>query len=305
MKKTLLIPTLLLTCSSILAQPIITNAEDFAIGTVLKFQKCNPSSISVGNAGANQTWNFSGLSILPDTSTEWMLDPSMTSMGHLFPTANLVVKVSNGQYTYLEKTVNDNNIMGFIDTTLSFPATHYTNPMLIAKRPLSYGTIIKDTFMLAGSSAIGIVTISPDAYGTLILPNGTHNNVLRVKISQVHPWFTYTIYVWFNGITKSALLKVDNQSNVEYLLGEMTIGITEINEHMPFRFYPNPTRNKFQFESESNGELSIVNSLGQIAGRFSIEDTETAISTVDFSPGVYHLIFKIGNNISTSRIIIQ
>lgn len=43
------------------AQPIITNAEDFTIGTVLKFQKCNPTSVSAGSAGANQTWDFSTL----------------------------------------------------------------------------------------------------------------------------------------------------------------------------------------------------------------------------------------------------
>lgn len=305
MKKQFLILILITISNLVWAQPVITNAEDFDIGTVLKFQKCDPINVSAGNAGANQTWNFSNLTSLPDTSTEWMLDPSTTTNGSLFPTSNLVVKVSNGQFTYLNKTINENNIVGFIDTTSAFPATHYPNPMLIAKRPLNYGTVVTDTFTLSGSSALGIVTFNPDAYGTLILPNGTYNNVLRVKISQVHPWFSYNVYVWFDGITKSSLLKIDNQPNVEYLLSETVLGIAEINNQKIFNIYPNPTRNQLLFESESIGELIITNNQGQVVNRTSIKDKQTNISTSNFISGVYHLIFTSENNITTSKLIIQ
>lgn len=229
MKKRFTLLMLAIIPSIIWAQPIITNAEDFTIGTVLKFQKCNPTSVSAGSAGANQTWDFSTLTALPDTTTEWMLSPSSTTNGSLFPTANQVEKYSDGRFVYVNKTATENYLVGFIDTTSIYPATRYPNPMIFATRPLNYGTIVTDTFTMAGSSAIGIITINPDAYGTLILPNGTHNNVLRIKITEVHPWFNFVVYVWFNGINTSALLKIDNQPNVEYLLSETT-GIGEINK---------------------------------------------------------------------------
>ncbi len=202
------------------AQPTVTNAEDFTIGTVLKFQKCNTKGITEGKSGPNQTWDFSKLKPTGDTITEWMVLPSSTTHGHLFPTANQVEKYSDGSFVYVNKTESENLLVGYVDTTKAFPPTHYPNPMLFAKRPLNYGVTITDTFTMKGSPALGIITIEPDAYGTLILPNGTHNNVLRVKITETHPWFTFTIFVWFDGIKTSSLLKIDSQPNVEYLISE-------------------------------------------------------------------------------------
>lgn len=205
------------------AQPTVTNAEDFTIGTVLTFQKCEPKGINEGKSGANQTWDFSKLVSLPETTTEWMVLPSSTTHGHLFPTANQVEKYSDGSFVYVNKTENENYIVGYVDTTSIYPPTDYPDPMLFAKRPIKYGMVITDEFVMKGSAAKGTVTIEADAYGTLILPNGTHDNVLRVKITEVHPWFTFSVYVWFDGIHTSALLKIDNQPNVEYLLSE-TVG---------------------------------------------------------------------------------
>lgn len=304
MKKQFTLLMLAIIPTIVWAQPTITNAEDFTIGTVLKFQKCNPTSVSAGNAGANQTWNFSTLTSLPDTTTEWMVLPSSTTNGSLFPTANQVEKYSDGRFVYVTKTANENYLVGFIDTTSSYPATHYPNPMLFAKRPLNYGTIVTDTFTITGSSALGIVTINPDAYGTLILPNGTHNNVLRVKITEVHPWFNFIVYVWFDGINTSALLKIDNQPNVEYLLSE-TVGITEISKQRGFNFYPNPATKQISFESEDAGELLITNNLGQVVLQISIKGKQTNISTEKLEHGIYHLIFETKKHKATSELIIQ
>ncbi len=304
MKKQFTLLMLTIIPAIVWGQPTITNAEDFTIGTVLKFQKCNPTSVSAGSSGASQTWNFSALATLPDTTTEWMVLPSSTTNGSLFPTANQVEKYSDGRFVYVNKTANENYLVGFIDTTNSYPATHYPNPMLFAKRPLNYGTIVTDTFTMTGSSALGIVTINPDAYGTLILPNGTHNNVLRVKITEVHPWFNFIVYVWFDGINTSALLKIDNQPNVEYLLSE-TVGIAEINNKRYFNFYPNPATKQISFESEDTGELSITNNLGQVVLQIFINDKQTNISTENLEHGIYHLTFETKKTKTTSELIIQ
>lgn len=291
------------------SQPIVKNAEDFSIGTVLKFQKCDPTSVSVGNAGANQTWDFSNLVTVADTTTEWMVLPSSTTNGSAFPSANLCEKYSDGRFIYVNKTLNENYLVGFVDTTAAFPPTSYPNPMLFAKRPLNYGTIIKDTFTMTGSSANGIVTINPDAYGTLILPNGTHNNVLRVKITEVHPFFNFTVYVWFNGINTSALLKIDDQPNVEYLLNETTTSIAKIEKSIKTTLYPNPCFTQTILHTENNlknASLMVYNSMGVKVKEVKNISGQTATFFRDNLPsGLYFLSLTEDNKvISVEKLLI-
>jgi hypothetical protein len=304
MKKQLTMLMLAIIHSIVWGQPTIDNAENFTIGTILKFQISNPTGVTAGNPGANQTWNFSNLIATPDTITEWMVSPSSTSQGYLFPTANQVEKYSDGRFVYVNKTVSENYIVGFVDTTASYPPTFYTDPMLFAKRPLNFRTIVTDTFRIAGSSGIGIVTLNPDAYGTLILPNGTYNNVLRVKITEVHPWFNYTVYVWFDGVHNSSLLKIDNQPDVAYLLSETT-EISKTTDPVKYNYYPNPSSNHILFNAEETGVLTITNNLGQLALKISIKDKQTYISTENLKAGIYYLTFNTMKQKTSSKLIIQ
>ena len=195
-------------------------------------------------------------------------------------------------------------MVGFVDTTSVNPATHFPDPLLFAVRPLIYGTVVTDTFTITGSPALGIVTINPDAYGTLILPYGTLINILRVKITEVHPWFTVTTYVWFDGTITSALLKIEENSEVEYLLNE-TLGIAENEKQKNFSFYPNPATKQILFESEDTGELSIANNLGQVTFQTFIKDKQTVISTDNLNAGIYHITFCAKKCTTVSELVIQ
>src|SRR5580658_7082388 len=85
------------------AQLEIKNAEDFQIGTVLKFQHCDTTGVQPGTGGENQTWDFSKLKQKPDTLTEWMVLPSETPYKDKFPKANQVEKYSDGSYVFADK----------------------------------------------------------------------------------------------------------------------------------------------------------------------------------------------------------
>ncbi|MFI5222431.1 MAG: hypothetical protein ACHQK8_08905, partial [Bacteroidia bacterium] len=78
MKKQFSILILAILPAFLCAQPTINNAENFTIGTVLTFQQCNSTGVSAGNSGASQTWDFTTLTSLGTTSTEWMVAPSST-----------------------------------------------------------------------------------------------------------------------------------------------------------------------------------------------------------------------------------
>lgn len=112
------------------AQPTVTNAEDFALGTSLTFQLCVPQNINWGTAGANQTWDYSGLQKVTDTLTEQMVVPAATAHGNEFPGATMAEKYSDGRFVYVNKTTAENYLLGFVDTVNEM-TMYYTDPMLL------------------------------------------------------------------------------------------------------------------------------------------------------------------------------
>lgn len=224
-------------------QLTVKNAEDFTIGTVLKFQECDTTNVQPGGLGPNQTWDFSTLKATKDTVTEWMVSPSSTPSGSQFQTSNTVEKYSDGNYVYANKTADKSYLLGYVSSKSNM-TINYPKPILFAERPYTFGVIISDSFTDNCASpyysfnGVGSVILEPDGYGTLILPNKTYHNVLRVKVLQSE---TDTVkqynstskmvsvtYAWFDGVNKSALLKIStthsssyNKKTVEYLLSEV------------------------------------------------------------------------------------
>ena len=225
------------------AQLTITHAQNFNFGDVLKFIRCDATGLQPGESGADVTWDFSNIAAYNDTITEWIVSPSATPYASQFPAANLVEKYSDGRFVFLNKTADQSELVGFKDTINNITA-HYPDPVLIGQRPLSYGDSTVDAFTAqlqvgVAMQGSGNVTLHADGYGTLVLPNATYTNVLRVKISQVEVdtiagFGTATTYVenylWFDNAHASALLKIDTTytttgytaKNASYLLEEIT-----------------------------------------------------------------------------------
>tara|TARA_Y100000588_G_scaffold384239_1_gene475109 strand:- start:4528 stop:5292 length:765 start_codon:yes stop_codon:yes gene_type:complete len=234
---------LILWNQEIFAQISIKNAEDFSIGTTLVFQNCKTENIHPGKAGKNLIWDFSKLKKKEnDTVIEQMVLPKFTDYDTIFPQANMVEKYSDGKLVFFIKDKTENNLLGFIDENSKIKI-QYTDPMLFAKRPITFGDTITDKFKTKFNTrgmdfnGNGIISIISDGYGKLILPNKTYENVLRVKIVQktINKIIQYnsesithtTTYVWFDKLHTSALLKIDktesdyfNDYSIQYLLRE-------------------------------------------------------------------------------------
>ena len=176
------------------------------------------SSISVGNAGPNQTWDFSALQVQEYDTTEF-IDPAGTPFGADHPTANLCID-DNGEYIYINKSAQDLSIVGFDD---------YPYPLVIAPLPLFYGlntlmgsVIIMDSIIanvgFIDDMLAPIISLNPlndqvdsirifmesntefnvDAYGDVTLPMGTFD-ALRVKTDDVTTqdiFFIVQYYYW-------------------------------------------------------------------------------------------------------------
>ena len=225
------------------AQVTINNAQGFNIGYVLKFIRCDATGLQPGDSGSDVTWDFSNIAAYNDTVTEWIMPPTATPYASQFPAANLVEQYSDGRFVFVNKTASQSLLVGFKDTVNGITA-HYPDPVLIGERPTSYGDITLDAFTAQLQVGVdmegsGTVTLHADGYGTLVLPNATYTNVLRVKISQVEVdtiagFGTATTYVdnflWFDNAHASALLRIDttytttgfSSKNASYLLEEIT-----------------------------------------------------------------------------------
>lgn len=247
MKKLYLLGQILLLSSFMFGQTEIKNAENFNEGTVLVFQNCEADNVTVGKPGEKQIWDFSNLILKEgDKTIEEMISPNETDFKDKFPKANLVEKYSDGRLVFMNKTDTENFLLGFIEIESEMMMV-YTKPMLFAKRPIKFGDKFNDNYETEYSvkgmnfKGNGTVSIIADGYGTLILPNGKYENVLRVKITQTQTdelikyqseSTTETVtYVWFDSEHASALLKIDeikstyyNSKSVQFLLDETNKG---------------------------------------------------------------------------------
>jgi len=314
------------------SQPTITNAGDLITGSVFQYKNCNTAGVVPGNSGPNVIWNFSGVTAITGTLTRSILSPSSTSNGSLFPSSNLVEKYSDGNFIYSTKTSTASFMDGIVDTSSNFSIT-YTNSILVCKKQVTMGTQLTDTF--AGNftsggynfTTKGTITLTGDAYGTLILPAKTYSNVLRVKLMQVEKdsliqfgsvsTSTYVTFLWFDGISPAEILRIDSLStttpgapavkDVRYIINDnlSTTGIVSNIQAVDFRFYPNPAKDEITINTPGNGELRIQNHLGIVIESSRIEDTIKSISVAHCPPGVYFMTFDTGTFKQVSKLVIQ
>jgi hypothetical protein len=310
------------------SQPTIQNMENFSIGTVLKFKECNSAGVNAGPSGASVTWDFSSLTLLPDTTTELIIAPSEAPHDSLFPSANMVEKYSDGRYVYFEKTSTENKLHGFADDGSGF-LIKYPNSMLFARRPITYQDSISDIYTTSFTSSgfdfrgQGTATIEADGYGTLILPNDTYNNVLRVKITQsqvdtiIQFGSTYQTntetYAWFDGTHNSALLKIDStisptfqQKSVSYLLSETTSGIHMVNRSgLRLKIFPNPAADEISFNAPEQGSITVLNVLGRIIYQGNVPKGQSTVQTNQFPSGIYTLVYGAGESFVSETFLIR
>ncbi|HXS35569.1 MAG TPA: hypothetical protein VN721_02625, partial [Flavipsychrobacter sp.] len=193
-----------------LAQPIIHNCDNYSVGDVLTYVDCDVTGIEPGTGGANHTWDLSWLGAFTIDSLErqyFLPNPS----GSPFPLASVVDSESFlGNLLYMKINAGQTSVLGTYDVGFSVN-TEYTTPQALSQRPIAYNDSFHTTFTrkspfpeaITGSGTVDIVA---DGYGTLILPNGTDSNVLRVVhyISETdtsggHSYTTPHIdYFWYD-----------------------------------------------------------------------------------------------------------
>jgi hypothetical protein len=178
--------SIFLTSFIILAQPTLTPSwiGDFDELVATQVAETAPDP---GPSGANVTWNFSTVvpeDTIPNVNFTYV-DPSATPYFAMFPEANLALKAEIlDAYTYWKFSSEKLELLGNAFSNFS---QVYSNPKTEMVFPFGYTDSFMDTYdaeiEVAGliSYISGSTTDQADAYGTIILPGKTLNNVLRIK----------------------------------------------------------------------------------------------------------------------------
>lgn len=241
-------------------------------------------AVTPGPGGANVTWDFSGISSQGTFSTEYV-NPSTLSDASNHTGANLATSGGQGEsYFYVDNSSYE--MVGMY--TQSATRLSFTDFRTTMKYPITYGDVHAGT--LDGTMEIfaanmtydraGTTHIEADGYGTLIMPYGTINNVLRVIV--VHEYsddmsgtsidYVDSTYMWYNdeGIILT-YVSFEGSGMTDYsgtYTDEALVSSPEIVEkNAAIRIFPNPAQDNLNIlllDNHRNAKVQITDLTGKI-----------------------------------------
>ncbi len=342
MKKQVLILCCFLFSTGLLAQPIINYpANAPAIGDITEIQFVSPDGISHLPAGPDVTWDYSQLNNLQGGSIV-AIDPASAPAGAMFPAANIALMMNDSTYTY---GLVENDGFYYLGAQLSFsgmPVTMvYSDSRQYMKYPFTYLDTYSDSYEGVSSVLVtevrssGESVVMADSYGTIILPNGTYNDVLRISTADVEidsifmkgvflsaVMTTRAQFHWFAPTSVSPLFSIEiieaaGSTDTVVYYSTTGSGVYEPakNALSDLRVFPNPADDhlSIEFTAQANDEVSItiVNQLGQqmhSSNPLSNNGMKYSemIDISDFPPGIYlaNVSCKCGSQ-RTERFVIR
>lgn len=304
--------TALLSISGLIAQPTLDNTLFPIIGDSVNYISLSDGQgVLPGTTGSNLTWDFSNLNLTGSNFSVTYLDPSSTGNSSLFPEANIAKYYSANQIEYYKKNNDSLNFYG--DATTGVGVRYYHNSRLNLKVPMNFGESFSDDFasnFINGSglsvTRTGTVQSTFDGYGTLVLPNITIPNCMRIKTARyVHDIQgstvnnTYdTLYHWYAPNVRDYIIYYYSKtiSGTNYAFGNVRNyldinSISELNNgDNLIDIYPNPTSETLTISLPENAATSdciLVDNTGKEVRRFSVSGGENLVNISGLKNGIY------------------
>lgn len=325
MKRILTLGFLLFSCTVMFSQPVITSAFNPVPGDNYKYHPVN-TIITPGSAGANVTWDFSGIQVVYNPVGGRYLSPSVTPYANDFSGCNVAYEDYNiaGTYHFYETSSAKWEKKGEASVLLT---AVFNNPQDMFTYPFTYNTLVSDSFTC--TAAVGALTlekkgwweVTGDAYGTLKLPSGDYTNVLRIK-KTVNTYDDYigvstyetdvTEYCWVLSTSKKPLLRIAVEfhyangapiDTVEYIrISDDVSGLDHPGKIVSnLMVYPNPASDMlsidFNLLESSEVEIQLLNTEGKLLrliGKSALPSGPQNMQCVtgDLAPGFYLINLK-------------
>lgn len=320
MKKIFLISLLCIGLHS-LAQPVLSTTSN--IGYVAPYAVASAATAPltpIGTMGANVTWDASGL--IKDAGIPLVSYSVLTPVGTMYaadyPAANwyftdpaLVALVGHTYYNLS----SDSFVLWGAHVTGS-PYEIYDNPEMELTFPFSYNQTINNSYSKTnynaggGISSIqnGDVTLTYDGYGTLILPNGTYNNVVRIKkvrTNNLGP--TLTSYRWYKASDGEQLLMYEEKAggtlNVVYNANVVN-SISDIQNNKLIHISNNVDINYITIKADNNiSSVSLYTITGQRLKQYNQINANYFHLSKESSKGLYLVAVEIDGHTTMQKVI--
>jgi hypothetical protein len=304
------------------AQPTLTFATNAPVVGTQYTLHYDGEYVPPGSAGASQTWDLTGLST-DSIDVLQLVAPASTTNGDQFPEAT-VAEISSPVTTYYKVSANGIYFAGSDDGTsiianapmpkyLAFPCTMGSSWSSPQAAQFSYDG--NDVFR--SGTASGAV----DGYGTVIMPWGTVQNVLRIHQQNVLQdslalftmHYTYDSYLYYVPGQSFPLAELVTAT---LDMGFGTPQVTQfcrwteaLSTGTPDRvgtgsdlsLYPNPAGGAVTIEMpatfEANADVRIVDATGRVICQDrvnALSGTVVGLDLMDIRPGVYTVLLSDG-----------
>ncbi len=333
-----LTPLLFLATAGLCAQPTIQQVSLNA-GDVFVFDPNFPMSES-GPGGAGAVWNFSGSAFSGNTMQHTARNAVSMPDAALFPDATMVLESEPGSafetHTYIDLNggyTEHGHV--FIDNPFA-QQNVFSDPMMIFSTPLTASSAGVDSYSSVSITSYGEVhttgtnTWTVDGYGTLVMPNATYTDVMRVRgvhvevnTLNINGIIVNTDYLleewrWVKAGIPAPLLVFSMETDVDGTRVAGRVGLISFNgatgignsAELPMRVYPNPVRDIVTIELEAQGSVQyrVLDALGRevLQGSISVAGTlRHNINVSALNTGLYQLEVRSAEGMATQGLIIE
>jgi hypothetical protein len=243
-----------------------SGAIDPVPGEVLSFAGC--TFVQQGPSGAGVEWEFTSLDVVNSTTLSY-ISLQASGLASTFPTANVIQDNGGGDLVVYRSSAAAYEQLGSAspDDTATC-----ADPFLIMSYPLTFGDAfddVVDCIETAGSNTYAIsgsASSVADGWGTITLPFGTVNNVLRVRRVQdlVSEEFTPATqiriddYSWYRpGVHRALFTTARNRvtlfgfltlrDSASTVIQDLNVGLDELVWHdIGVDAWPNPATDRLE-----------------------------------------------------------
>jgi len=313
--------------------PVITHENVYLIGDQSQIAWCS-NDAEPGDDGADITWDFSGLNEIEEQVFDYV-EPATTIFGYQFPNATLCGVGMDNYHSFYR--VSDNHLIvegyaGYEEGSTDTLKILYSDVEELIPLPFEYGDTHFDTFeglsqvMGFEASLEGEIDLEVDGYGTLILPNGTFENVVRYHFNRTQD---NTIFGQTSTVTKEqwgwmsadhrfwlCLMETNNdgfgeEDIVWYAKNPLILSADNL-EVQEISIFPNPSSGDQKLYFDSNFEANATVQLYALDGklinqenRFISLGTNEIIPEKQLASGMYTVIITSENKRLVSKLIIR
>ena len=329
--------------TSINAQIVLNSDRKPVIGDSFTTNDMDTTGVNEGASGSSITWDFSNVSATGQQLIAQYVDPSEAPGDSLYPEADVAVNYDELSYSFYD---TENNTVHSLGMAFEDFSIVYLNTEKVAEYPFTFNSTFLDNFEAEyelGEGLVnrnkGIIQFTGDAFGNIILPDGSNHAALRIKIfrqtadtmfvagiplsttevkATTYEWYTneskYPVFgISYLEINVNGSITIDKQ--VDYNIETPTDVNDEpkqiVNGFELFQNYPNPfnpsTKISWQSSVGSHQTLKIYNILGTEVATLVDEYKPAGSYEVNFdasklSSGVYLYRLQSGSEIITRKM---